>query len=216
MRLFAERGYESTSVAEIQVAAGMTGGSGALYKHFASKEAVLAEGVRRYIADFAEHSATTVRSLPNDPQAALRAIAEGVMDSMTANEAILRVLLRDLEGHREMLDRVWEGVLAGVYTEMAQWIRAQNADKLLAVVDPEATATVLMSALTYWPILHSLTGKESGGLARSAYIEAWIDTSARALGITEPTRPNHHVREGGLEPPRPKTLEPKSKHGEPD
>jgi len=40
-RLFAERGFEATSVAEIQAAAGLAPGSGALYKHFASKRALL-------------------------------------------------------------------------------------------------------------------------------------------------------------------------------
>lgn len=50
MRLFGERGYAATSVADIQLACGLTGGSGALYKHFASKRDLLAEGVRRYVA----------------------------------------------------------------------------------------------------------------------------------------------------------------------
>jgi AcrR family transcriptional regulator len=42
-RLFAERSYERTSVADVQEAAGLTRGSGALYKHFLSKEALLTE-----------------------------------------------------------------------------------------------------------------------------------------------------------------------------
>lgn len=40
-RLFAERGYHGTSVADVQAAAGLAPGSGALYKHFASKRALL-------------------------------------------------------------------------------------------------------------------------------------------------------------------------------
>ncbi len=39
--LFAERGYEGTSVGEIEVAAGLAPRSGALYKHFPSKRALL-------------------------------------------------------------------------------------------------------------------------------------------------------------------------------
>src|SRR5262245_23970473 len=49
MRLFAERGYSRTSVADIQKAAGMRPGSGALYKHFASKEALLEAGIDRFV-----------------------------------------------------------------------------------------------------------------------------------------------------------------------
>lgn len=49
MRLFAERGYQAVSVADIQVAAGMTAGSGALYKHFPTKQALLEAGIDRFI-----------------------------------------------------------------------------------------------------------------------------------------------------------------------
>src|SRR5437588_12879907 len=41
MRLFGERGYDATSVAEIERAAGLTPGAGGLFHHFSSKEDVL-------------------------------------------------------------------------------------------------------------------------------------------------------------------------------
>lgn len=63
MVLFAERGYDGTSVADIQTAVGLTGGSGALYKHFASKEAVLEAGVDAYLRTLTESSRATVREL---------------------------------------------------------------------------------------------------------------------------------------------------------
>src|SRR5258705_8311772 len=42
LRLFAERGYAATSVAEIEAAAGLSPGAGGLYRHFKSKYEVLA------------------------------------------------------------------------------------------------------------------------------------------------------------------------------
>ena len=50
MRLFGEQGYSGTSVSEIEAAAGLSGGSGSLYRHFASKEALLSEGIREQVA----------------------------------------------------------------------------------------------------------------------------------------------------------------------
>ena len=45
VRLFATRGYDATSVADIQTACGLNPGSGALYKHFPSKAALLEAAV---------------------------------------------------------------------------------------------------------------------------------------------------------------------------
>lgn len=183
MDLFAERGFHATSVADIQIAAGLTGGSGALYKHFVSKDAVLEAGVAAYLEALAERSRTTVHELPEDPRDALRAIAHGLVASMTADEAVLRVLLRDLDQHPALLDRVWDGVMTNVYVEMSDWIGAQTRLGRITVSDPDATAAVLMGALTISPILHALIRRTPGGLPASAYVAAWVEVAARALQV---------------------------------
>ncbi|WP_156746104.1 helix-turn-helix domain-containing protein, partial [Mycobacterium sp. 1423905.2] len=45
LKLFADKGYGATSVADIQRASGLAPGSGALYKHFASKRDLLEAAV---------------------------------------------------------------------------------------------------------------------------------------------------------------------------
>ena len=49
MRLFSEKGYGATSVSQIEAAAGLAAGSGALYHHFKSKEALLDAGIDRQL-----------------------------------------------------------------------------------------------------------------------------------------------------------------------
>ena len=44
MRLFSAKGFEATSVSQIEAAAGLAAGSGALYRHFKSKDALLDAG----------------------------------------------------------------------------------------------------------------------------------------------------------------------------
>jgi AcrR family transcriptional regulator len=188
MELFAERGYDGTSVADIQLAAGLTGGSGALYKHFASKEAVLEAGVEAYLDALATNSNATVKELPLDPRAALQVIASSVIEAMTSDEAILRVLLRDLDPHPVLVEHLWGGVLANVYTEMTDWITAQVDRGTATASDPEALATVLMSALTQLPILHALIKKTPGDLSPSAFVSAWVDLAAQALQLP-PSQP---------------------------
>src|SRR5258707_10822662 len=49
MRLFSQQGYKATSVAQVEAAAGLAPGSGALYHHFKSKEALLDAGIDRQL-----------------------------------------------------------------------------------------------------------------------------------------------------------------------
>src|SRR5712691_7837153 len=60
MRLFGERGYERTSIPDIQDSAGLARGSGALYKHYPSKEALLRAGIERYIHEARAARATLI------------------------------------------------------------------------------------------------------------------------------------------------------------
>ena len=49
MRLFSEQGYRATSISQIEKAAGLVPGCGALYNHFKTKEALLSAGVDRQL-----------------------------------------------------------------------------------------------------------------------------------------------------------------------
>src|SRR5215218_9307673 len=51
LRLFAENGFQGTTVGEIERRAGLTPRAGALYKHFPSKEAVLEAAFERHVAE---------------------------------------------------------------------------------------------------------------------------------------------------------------------
>src|SRR5258708_12462762 len=49
MRLFSQQGYRATSINQIEKAAGLVPGCGALYNHFKSKEALLTAGIDRQL-----------------------------------------------------------------------------------------------------------------------------------------------------------------------
>ena len=78
MRLFAERGYERTSVPEIQAAAGLTRGSGAMYKHYPSKEALL-HAVLDGLLTQADQERATLHDLALPPDETVCWIARAVL-----------------------------------------------------------------------------------------------------------------------------------------
>ncbi|BCK56649.1 TetR/AcrR family transcriptional regulator [Nocardia wallacei] len=51
LRLFGEQGYARTTVSQIEKAAGLSGGTGALYRHFRTKDDLLIEAVRTQMGE---------------------------------------------------------------------------------------------------------------------------------------------------------------------
>lgn len=184
MRLFAERGYAQTSVADVQSACGLTAGSGALYKHFTSKAALLEAGVARYVEDLQARRAGFVGRLPDDPAAALGLIAAAVSGAMAQDRSIIRVTFRDLEGFPDLLQELWQGLVGTLYQELAAWISAQVQQGRVRVVDPTATAAVLVASLTYPPVLGALVDRRPGDVAPQAYLTAWVDSAIATLRPT--------------------------------
>lgn len=180
-RLFARHGYAATSVADIQLACGLTAGSGALYKHFPSKQALLAEVIGTHIDTLHEGSRSFVEQLPEDLTAALRVIADAVWAGMQRDRHVLRVLLRDLDGYPDLLEEVWGEVLGNVYGEFTRWLRSEAERGNVQVTDPAATAAVLLASLTYLPILDTLIGHHPGDIAPERFAEAWIRQATAAL-----------------------------------
>lgn len=181
MRLFAGRGYAATTVADIQTACGLAAGSGALYKHFASKQALLEAGVRRYVAALEQRRAGFVLALPDDPVAALHLIAEAVTGAMTGDRSIIRITMRDLEAFPELLDLLWQGLLGALYVEFADWLSAQAARGRVSVADPRSTAAVLLASLTYPAVLEALVGRLPGDVDTAAYVQAWVGSATATL-----------------------------------
>ena len=78
-RLFARQGYHKTTVTDIANAIGMT--QGALFHHFANKEALLEAVVRRLARGFADYRAAMD---PNSVQASFERIIESMVEHFEA------------------------------------------------------------------------------------------------------------------------------------
>jgi AcrR family transcriptional regulator len=182
-RLFAEQGYATTSVADIQVACGLTGGSGALYKHFSSKRALLEAVVGRHLDTLARGADDVAGSSPQDPRAFLRVVGASVLRGIERDRNLMRIIFRDLDAFPELLDEIWEGVLDNLYRGLSEWIERERNSGRVDVDDPAATASVLIASLTYYQILDSLIGRVPGGIERERYVDAWVAHAAATLGI---------------------------------
>lgn len=182
--LFARDGYEATTTGDVQRACGLNPGSGALYKHFSSKRALLEEIVEQHLAAVHDSSRRSMR-LPEEPGQALPMIARLIWDSMRRDRDPLRIIFRELDRFPDLLDKMWRGVLREVYTTATEWVRAGVERGRFRAADPESTAAVLLASLTYYPILDALVGHTPGDVGEDAFLDAWTRHALATLGVAD-------------------------------
>jgi AcrR family transcriptional regulator len=187
IELFARQGYSSTSVADIQRACGLSPGSGALYKHFPSKKALLQEATRRQIEQMGATWDEYKRTRASDTKSALRQGAEQIWASIDDNSQLLRVMFREPEALDEMIDDMWSAVAATAYGRTARALSAAKDAGVSQVEDPEATSTVLVAALAYLPIVQMLIRRTPGKLDADRFREAWLRLAEAAFTGVPPT-----------------------------
>lgn len=160
LRLFAERGYAATSVAEIEAAAGLSPGAGGLYRHFPSKQEVLAAAVREHI-DRTRHQVVTVlaesEQYKDKPlELRLRMTCVAGLEKMREEKELVRVLFRDLDQFPHLVADMRDGVVNPLYEGIAAWIAAQPEFSGVEE-DWEAVAAILGgSVVNYWLANESL------------------------------------------------------------
>jgi len=93
-QLFAERGSRAVGVDDVGAAVGVTGP--AIYRHFASKDAMLAEMLVRISERLLDGGTQVVAAAGDDPAAQLRALIAFQVDFALDNPALITVHERDL------------------------------------------------------------------------------------------------------------------------
>jgi AcrR family transcriptional regulator len=93
-QLFAERGSRAVGVDDVGAAVGVTGP--AIYRHFASKDAMLAEILLRISETLLAGGSERVTDVGTDPAAQLRALIAFHVDFALDNPALITVQDRDL------------------------------------------------------------------------------------------------------------------------
>lgn len=123
-QLFAERGSRAVGVDDVGAAVGVTGP--AIYRHFAGKDAMLAEMLLRISERLLAGGSERVAAAGADPRAQLRALIDFQVEFALGNPALITVHDRDLgslaEGDAAQVRRlqrryveVWVAVLARLH-----------------------------------------------------------------------------------------------------
>jgi AcrR family transcriptional regulator len=183
LRLFAEKGYSATAVAEIEAAAGLSPGAGGLYRHFKSKEEVMAAAIRTHAARTRDQIDATIRSATSAQLTPLpdrlRHLCKLGLAKMTEEANLIRVIFRDLDQFPHLVNEFREDLAQPLYEVMTTW-GGQQPEFAGADVDWPAIAAVLGGAVVNYWLTTTQLGAPPGRVTEPRFIAAW---TRLALGL---------------------------------
>lgn len=145
MRLFGEQGFQATSVTQIEAAAGLAPGSGALYHHFKSKEALLEAGIDRQLdRRRAMHDIRTLFAGLGDLRIELTMLGRYVLTVLDEETQLLQITARTPPEQSPRLNSAYAALIEGLYAEVADWVngwapKASHQDvKTIAAIGVDA------------------------------------------------------------------------------
>ena len=125
LELFTAQGYQKTSIARIETAAGLVPRAGAFYRHFESKEALLVELARAHVSETPEGFGLDRLADFGDTRAELVAVALKYEESMIRQRPVTRLIqeVRLLDVGAELEDELNADMAAA----LVGWIRDKPA-----------------------------------------------------------------------------------------
>lgn len=160
---------------EVQAAAGLSSGSGALYKHFASKEELLAAGIDRELVHL-EAIRMARRLVPDlgDFRIELEILGRFILLELGAEGDLLRILLKDGDRFPNVMDDARRRLIDPAYEEFADWLRGHASSGRVCVEDVDAVAAVALGAIVQYRAIEALLGAPPGGQDEEAFLQAWV------------------------------------------
>ncbi|GAA3020720.1 helix-turn-helix domain-containing protein [Streptosporangium longisporum] len=184
LRLFAERGYAATSVAEIEAASGLSPGAGGLYRHFKSKYEVLAAAMNEHAARTRVQIAETLAEFgvvdtSSGIEERLAHLCRAGLAKVSEERELTRVFFRDLSQFPELVATVREGLLQPMFDAITTWFHAQP-EYAGVEADWHAIGAVLGGAVVHYRLFQETVGEPPGRAERDRFVSAWVRL---ALGL---------------------------------
>ncbi|OLP03292.1 TetR family transcriptional regulator [Mycolicibacterium porcinum] len=177
MKLFSDKGFEATSVSQIEAAAGLSAGSGALYRHFKSKDALLSAGIDRQLDR--RSAMQDIRALfagLGDLHSELTVLGRYLLTVIDQESELLQVAARTPAGLSGRLDTAYAALVDGLCDELNGWINAWAPDK-----SPEQTkvlASLGINSLLGERLASNLFRRATAPSTDDEYLREWTATLA--------------------------------------
>jgi AcrR family transcriptional regulator len=158
LRVWARRGFDGTSVAEVAREAGLT--KGTLYLYFPSKRALLDEALQRYsLRPESEGGLERLRGQPYE--AVVRGLVAVFWRGIAERRELAGLLLRELPNHAEEARRFLEQVLVPVNQLLARWLEDALPPERRAKLDPVVAGRLLPAMVMAFFLTQEILGAKA-------------------------------------------------------
>jgi AcrR family transcriptional regulator len=197
LRLFGEQGYAGTSIAQIEKAAGLSPGSGALYRHFKSKDELLVQALEARVLDrgqwaqflspdFSVLAMLDLVAPDSDIVDRLMVLCRIGLQRLDHDRDVTRILLRDNTAPQDALEVARRDehlvVLSVLSRGLAELAGPDQGDE-----DWDALAVVLQAAVAhYWLVRDVFGGEHPSTIDPDRYLRAIAEMVAARLKVAVP------------------------------
>jgi AcrR family transcriptional regulator len=164
MELFAQDGFAGTTIAEIERRAGLAPGSGSLYRHFPSKEALLKAAVDYEVTRCRTDMANARASIPRlaDPDADRTLTYHVLLHELRRFDRLFRLMLHEGDRVPELREAIWNAARRPTDAHPAQGIDA-----------------LAMAALGGYHLFSLMQGRAFNEIPEDDFIRLLVDVTAR-------------------------------------
>ena len=177
LKLFAVQGFQKTSIGQLESEAGLAPRTGAFYRHFESKQALLLEIAKTYVSETPEGFGLDRLADFGDTRAELVAIALKYEESMLRQEPFARLIeeIRLLDFGVNLQDEINVDMMVGLDT----WIKAKPVAKSL---DTFQRAALIITVIGGWVFYLSMRQRgATAGPSRDLVLDEWATRWALVL-----------------------------------
>jgi AcrR family transcriptional regulator len=183
--LFAANGFEGVSVGEIESAAGLAPRSGALYKHFASKRALLEAALSERMAAI-DRIDRQIGSLPaTELRTELHLVGSISLDELENERDLARIVMKDGDRFPEIAAAFHEAVVLRGHRVATEWVEQRAPLYGAAPADAQAVGELLTAALVGHMLQRFMFGEALVTVGRERLLAAFVATAAALIESTE-------------------------------
>ena len=187
MALFADRGFDGTSVGEIERAAGLAPRSGALYQYFKGGKEELLRATIECELEAIDELGSVLDMLPlGDLQAELTLMARWNLASLERRSQLTRFVRRDSARlPADLRETLFERLVNQPYRLIVDWLRQRLPDSQPAP-DLYPLALILVEPMGSYRSIRQTFDRVPDDIDDDRFIAAWVQTAlalARHYGI---------------------------------